>query len=378
MSLPILLLISQMKSIFIHNPTLSKFGKSLFSVRELSVNTAKKTLENFQESIDLLVFSSFSPEVYTKEFNLPSKIAGDLFLDNPYTLRTETASSSGACAFHLAYYLLQSGHFKNALVIGTEIMTGLGREENNLILGSVLSENQMNYSTSMAQGAALICRRYMHEFNYTKKDLFFISEKLHANGALNENAHIRKRITWEDYSKAPIFSSPLGLYDISPLSDGSASLILSVTQKSEFRVKGLGHGISRFFNPPYSLSFEASIKAFIQAYNNSNIKPSDIDIAELHDAFTIFEAIGMEDGGLAEKGKALDIIKSGITHSSGSLPINASGGLKSRGHPIGASGLAQIVEIQTHMKKLNKHIGLTHSIGGLATNNFVTIIEYAT
>ncbi|NBU98946.1 MAG: thiolase family protein, partial [Spirochaetia bacterium] len=178
--------------------------------------------------------------------------------------------------------------------------------------------------------------------------------------------------------KAPIFSSPLGLYDISPLSDGSASLILSVTQKSEFRVKGLGHGISRFFNPPYSLSFEASIKAFIQAYNNSNIKPSDIDIAELHDAFTIFEAIGMEDGGLAEKGKALDIIKSGITHSSGSLPINASGGLKSRGHPIGASGLAQIVEIQTHMKKLNKHIGLTHSIGGLATNNFVTIIEYAT
>ena len=367
-----------MKSVYIHNSTLSKFGKSLFSVRELSVNTAKKTLENFQQPIDLVVLSSFSPEVYTKEFNLPSKIAGDLYLENPYALRAETASSSGASALHLAYYLLQSGQFENALVIGTEIMTKLSREENNLILGSVLSENEMMFSTSMAQGAALICKRYMHEFNYSKNDLFYLSEKLHSNGALNENAHIRKKITWEDYSKAPIFASPLGLYDISPLSDGSASLILSVTHKSDFKIRGLGHGISRFFNPPYSLSFEASVKAFKQAYNNAKLKPSDIEIAELHDAFTIFEAIGMEDGGLANKGKALEMIKSGITHSRGSLPINASGGLKTRGHPIGASGLAQIVEIITLMKKYNKHIGLTHSIGGLATNNFVTIIEKVT
>ncbi len=364
-----------MKPVYIHNPSLSKFGKSLFSVRELSVNTAKKTLENFKDPIDLLVFSSFSPEVYTKEFNLPSKIAGDLLLENPYALRAETASSSGASAFHIAYYLLQSGQFQNALVIGTEVMTKLKREESNLILGSVLSEKEMNFSISMAQGAALICNRYLYTYDYSKKDLFYIAEKLHENGFHNENAQIQKIITYEDYCNAPLFATPLGLYDISPLSDGSAALILSVNNKSNFMVKGLGHGISRFFNPPYRLSFEASVRAFKEAYNNSSVKPSEIEIAELHDAFTIFEAIGMEDGGLAGRGKALNMIKSGITHSSGSLPINASGGLKTRGHPIGASGLAQIVELINLMVKKNKHIGLTHSIGGLATNNFVSIIE---
>jgi acetyl-CoA acetyltransferase len=364
-----------MKPVYLHNPHISKFGKIGGSVQKLSTETARVSLKDFSLETDLFVFSSFAPEVYTKEFHLATKIASDLQIQNATCFRVETASSSGAAGIHVAYHLLQSGNFKNALVLGTEVMSLLNREENNLLLGSVLSSRERSLCMSMAQGAALLAQRYLKENGYTKEDLFYLAEKLHSNGMINENAHIQKKISLTDYQNAPLFSSPLGLYDISPLSDGSASLLLSTEEKSDFQIRGVGSGTARFFEP-FSLSFPASRKAFQKAYQVANLHPSQIEIAELHDAFTLFEVIGGEDAGFFPGGKGLKYVKEGITHLDGKLPINGSGGLKTRGHPIGASGIAQVVELVRLMKLKNKHIGLTHSIGGLATNNFVTILEY--
>ncbi len=364
------------KNIYLHAPNLSHFGKSNLSVLDLSVETARKSIHNFPNGkIDLVIFTSFAPEKYTSEFHLVTKIIDRLGLKNVFAIRTETASSSGASAFHLAYSMLLDSRFNNALVIGTEVMSSLNREESNLVLGSVLSKRMQNFSMSMAQGAAMITNLYLKKYDYKKEDLYFIAKKNHDNGALNPNAQIQKKITEEDYFKAPIFSTPLGLYDISPLSDGSASLILSKTEKSNFKIRGLGHGTASLENYALQTSFSASKIAFQRAYETANIQAKEIQIAELHDAFTPFEIIGAEDAGLFPEGHALRKVMEGVSSITGDLPINPSGGLKSRGHPIAASGLAQINELIRFMKEKKLALGLTHSIGGLATNNFATIIE---
>ncbi|MCB1177363.1 MAG: thiolase family protein [Leptospiraceae bacterium] len=366
-----------MSQVYLINSSISKFGKLNISNLDLSYKTAGECLNGFDRSkIDLLIFTSFAPESYTKEYHLAAKLADKLNLNKDvFAIRTDTASSSGASAFHTACYLLESGKFKNALIVGTEIMSSLDRGTNNILLGSVLSDTQRNLAMSMAQGAAMITNLYLKKFNYSREDLFFISEKLHSIGKNNPKAHIQKSITKEDYFNSPIFSSPLCLYDISPLSDGSASILLSSEIKSNLKIIGKGSGLSTFKSLELTTFFSSSRIAAKKAFSEADLKPDKIEIAEIHDAFTPFEIIGLEDTGIIQEGLALKYIKEGKTHPNSDLPVNASGGLKTRGHPIGASGLAQIVEINKLMKNKNKKYGLTLSIGGLATNNFVTILE---
>ncbi|MCB1160798.1 MAG: thiolase family protein, partial [Leptospiraceae bacterium] len=260
-------------------------------------------------------------------------------------------------------------------VVGAEIMSRLGREESNMVLGSVLSDRQKQLCMFMSHGGAMITRRYLYEYGYEEGDLYYIAKKVHDNGLKNKNAHIQKEINLEIYNKAPKICTPLGLYDISPLSDGAAALVLSSELKSNIRIKGMGHGTSTFYDDSLGTSFPASVKAFSRAFEEAGISPSEIQVAELHDAFTTFEVIGAEDAGIFKRGEALRQVKEGNTHPAAKWPINPSGGLKSRGHPIAASGIAQLVELSNFMQQQGKALGLTHSIGGLATNNFANILE---
>ncbi len=364
-----------MTKVFIHGPNLSPFGKFAGSSLKLSSQTAREAVLAFgKNKIEFLIFASFSPDVYTKEYHLPTKIAQELGLSDVFAIRSETASSAGASAFQLGVSLIRSGRFKHGLVIATEIMSQLNREENNILLGSVLSERQRSLGMSMAQGGAMFTKRYLDLYGYKEIDLFHLAKKLHDNGLKNPIAQIKKDLTIEEYSKQARIAYPLGLFDISPLSDGSASLILSI-EKSAVSVRGMGHGTGKFL-PSGDPSFRASVLAFERAYAESKLKPSEIHFAELHDAFTPFELIGSEDAGLFPRGEALRRVISGVTHPEGDLPINVSGGLKSRGHPVGASGLAQIVEIcRFFPKRTNQTFALAHSIGGLATNNFASVFE---
>lgn len=360
--------------VYLEKSFLSKFGKWNHSLETLAVETASQNLQGVDlDSIDLFLFTSFSPDVYTGETHLSAKIADAIGIRNAFVFRSETASSSGASALHIAYHFLSSGQFSKALVLGGELMSKLDREKSNLLLGSVMGEGQIALGMSMAQGGALVTNRYLYEYGYKREDLFFLSKKLHDNGLKNPNAHIQKNLTSEEYAKAPTFCSPLGLYDISPLSDGLAGVLLT-TSRTEMVVRGVGYGTSPISAIP-GTSFPASCKAFSKAYAMAKISPKEISAAELHDAFTPFELVGAEDAGLFPKGKALRAVIEKETDIDGRLPINPSGGLKSRGHPIGASGLAQIVELRNFLRDYRKQFGLAHSIGGLATNNFATILE---
>ena len=178
-------------------------------------------------------------------------------------------------------------------------------------------------------------------------------------------------------------SDPLRLYDCAPISDGACACVLT-SKKKDIRVSGLGHATDTLsLQHRDSLTgFSATQNAAKMAYSMAKIHSKDVDVAEVHDAFTSFEIIDTEDLGFFKKGYGGQALKDGITALEGDLPINPSGGLKARGHPVGASGLAQIVEIYWQLKGLaekrqvdSAKIGLAQSIGGLANNNLITILE---
>jgi acetyl-CoA C-acetyltransferase len=231
--------------------------------------------------------------------------------------------------------------------------------------------------------AAMITNRYMHEFGLTSDELTLVSVKNHYNGSLNPYAHFQKIIEEDKVKNSKVIAEPLRLFDCSPISDGAAAVLLT-SKPNQVKVIGIGHGTTHVavqYRNSYT-SFEATKIAAKQAYNMADKGPDQIDVAEVHDAFTSFEIINTEDLGFFNPGQGREALISGETKLDGRLPINPSGGLKARGHPVGVSGLAQIVEIVWQLRGeagnrqvKDPKIGLTQSIGGLASNNLVNILE---
>jgi hypothetical protein len=211
-----------------------------------------------------------------------------------------------------------------------------------------------------------------------------VAIKNHSNGSFNPYAQFRKVITKEDYLKSQMVSFPLRLYDCAPITDGAAAIILT-SESTPIKVAGIGHATdtAAVAHRASLTSFNSTKEAAQKAYAMAQLNPSDVHFAEVHDAFTLFEIIGTEDLGLFPQGKGWKALEEGVTHLRGRLPINPSGGLKARGHPVGASGLAQLVEIVYQLKEEagkerqleRAEIGLAQSIGGLGNNNLVTILE---
>jgi acetyl-CoA C-acetyltransferase len=276
-----------------------------------------------------------------------------------------------------------SGFYENILVLGGEKMTHLPTENVTRILAKVISPGERAQGATMPALAALVTRRYMHDFALDRKTLGLVAVKNHHNGSLNPYAHFQKEVGLDTVLASRIVSDPLRLYDCAPISDGACGVVLSCN-RGEVNVSGIGHATDTL-----ALSHRNSFQGFFstqaaarQAYSMAKITKSDIDVAEVHDAFTTFEIIDCEDLGFFKRGEGGKALEDGVTSLGGQLPINPSGGLKSRGHPVGASGLAQIIEIcwqlrgEAEKRQVDgARCGLAQSIGGLANNNLVTIME---
>jgi acetyl-CoA C-acetyltransferase len=276
-----------------------------------------------------------------------------------------------------------SGHYENVLVIGAEKMTHLPTKESTKILAKVIDPKERMYGASMPALAAMVTRLYMEKFDLSQEELAQVAVKNHKNGTMNPYAHFQEEIAAEDVLTSRMIADPLRLYDCSPMSDGACALILTPA-RGDVRVTGLGQGTDTISlsDRKKLTSFKSTKIAASKAYKMADIFPQDIDCAELHDAFTSFEIISSEDLGFFGEGEGGNALSQGITSLNGDLPINPSGGLKARGHPVGASGLAQIIEIFWQLTKnagkrqVDKaRVGLTQSTGGLGNNNFVTILE---
>jgi acetyl-CoA C-acetyltransferase len=375
--------------VYISGVGMTKFGRSKDSLEKMMAQAASSALKNAQlERVDAIYIGVMNVEEFVGDSNFAAILADTLGLTGIPSTRVETASSTGAGAFEAAFYAVASGHMKNVLVLAGEKMTHLPTAKTTRILSEVIDRSERRYGATMPALAAMIARKYAREYHLPLPKLEDILSKVaiknHSNGSLNPYAQFRKIITKEDYLKSQMVSYPLRLYDCAPISDGASSIVLT-SQHTPVKVSGIGHATdtSAVRHRASLISFNSTKEAALKAYTMAQANPSDIQFAEVHDAFTLFEVIGTEDLGFFLPGEGWKAVEEGKTQLRGKLPINPSGGLKSRGHPVGASGLAQLVEIVFQLRgeagggrQLERaEIGLGQSIGGLGNNNLVTILE---
>ena len=376
--------------VYIAGVGMTPFGKSPNTLIELLREAALVALSDSRvHEVDAIYLGAMNPEEFIGESNLASHIAEALDLTGIPAVRVETATSAGAAAFHAAFQGIASGYYRHVLVIGGEKMTHLSTSENTRILAEVIDPHERQCGATMPALAAMITESYrrQHHFSEARLEqiLCRIAMKNHVNGSRNPCAQFRRAISQDEYFASRPVATPLRLYDCAPISDGAAALVLTAERTRVF-VSGIGQGTGPVSvrTRPSLTSFPATQIAAKRAYAMAAVAPRDIDFAEVHDAFTSFEVISTEDLGFFSAGKGGNAVDAGITALGGELPVNPSGGLKARGHPAGASGVAQIVEAVKILRgespfklKREPRRAVAHSIGGFATNNFVTIIERA-
>ena len=375
--------------VYISGVGMTKFGRSKEPLEKMMAEAASSALKEAQlERVDAIYMGVMNVEEFVGDSNFATLLADTLGLTGVPSTRVETASSTGAGAFQSAFYAVASGHMKNVLALAGEKMTHLPTAKTTRILSEVIDRSERRYGATMPALAAMIAQKYAQEFNLSPMKLEDIlaqvAIKNHSNGSFNPYAQFRKIIAKEDYLKSQMVAYPLRLYDCAPITDGASAIILT-SEPTPIKVSGIGHATdtAAVRHRTSFTSFNSTKEAALKAYTMAQLNPSDIQFAEVHDAFTPFEIIGTEDLGFFPPGEGWKALEEGITHLRGKLPINPSGGLKSRGHPVGASGLAQLVEIVYQLRgeagierQLERaEIGLAQSIGGLGNNNLVTILE---
>ena len=304
--------------------------------------------------------------------------------------RVEGACASGGLAMRQGYIAVASGIHDIVLVGGAEKMTDVvGTEATNVLASAADREWEAFFGMTFPGLYALMARYHMHKYGTTQEQLASVAVKNHYNGSMNPNAQFNRKISIEDVLTSPMVADPLHLLDCSPITDGAAAAILApldIAKKyTDKIVKVLAstqasdtislHNRKRFDALP------AAIHAARQAYKMAGVEPKDIDVAEVHDCFTIAEIMAIEDLGFFEKGKGGKATEEGLTAIDGQIPINTSGGLKAKGHPVGATGIAQINEIVMQLRGeagkrqvKDAEVGLTHNVGGSGGTAVVHIL----
>jgi len=367
----------------------TKFGVLKQSIPELIYTAIFGALEDSKLSlsdIEAIYVSNFLGGVLFNQLHLNSVVSGMLPGFNKPVIRVETACASGGSAMYLGLLSLKS--FEHVMIVGVEKMSNVNNKEITKALasaGDVLIDQSQGLIFPASY--ALIAQQHMLRYGTSKEDLSLISIKNHKNAELNVNAHFYYMKTDEEaVKKSPVVCEPLTKYDCCPISDGAVAIIISRKKISKRDVKVVASCLA---TDSISLSqrnnltsFKSAKIAAEQAYKIAKITPHDLDIVEVHDCFTIAELIAMEDLGICKPGESKNWIRDGKTTIDGELPINTDGGLIGDGHPVGASGLAQIYEIVTQLRgeagarQVKKaRIGLAHNIGGVGGTAVVHILR---
>lgn len=334
--------------------------------------------------IGAIYVSSFLCGPLNSQLHLNSLIASLIPGTHIPIVRVETACASSSAAFNQALYSLNK--FDNVMVVGMEKMTASPFGQIDAI--AMAADRQLDLMNGLIFPAsyALIAQQYMKKYHVDHATLEEISFINHKNANSNPLAHFyHKKVTKEMIKKSYLIASPLNLFDCSPISDGAAALVVSKQGQSDRDVTILS---SQLATDCISLtqrndltSFRAVKLAAQQAYHEARLTPADIDLLEVHDCFTISELIALEDLGMCDSGQASQLVSDGYILKSGQLPVNVDGGLIGNGHPIGATGLAQIYEIVTQLRgeaqsrQVNSPtIGMAHNIGGIGGTAGITIL----
>ena len=310
-------------------------------------------------------------------------------LDIPVS-RLENACATGNDAVRHGTMAIASGMYDVVLVVGADKVRETSSRTTFWDWMGMTRDAAWDFPLGLVAPAnfALHATRYLHESGATREHLAMVAVKNHHHGVTNPKAQMRFEITVEQVLAAPMVVEPFGLFDCTPQSDGAAAVVLVAEELADrytdrpVWVRGTGLGLDRVMHQHKRdmTSFPPTIKAAKQAYAMADIGPADVDVAEVHDCFTGVELINYEDLGFCEKWGAAKLVESRDTYVGGRIPVNPSGGLKAKGHPPGATGVAQCVEIfeQLRGESTNQvdgaRIGLTHNIGGPTAVSAITIL----
>ena len=305
--------------------------------------------------------------------------------------RVEGACASGGLAVREGFLSIASGMNDIVVVGGIEKMSDVaGATATETLIMAADQEWEAFFGVTFPGLYAMIAMKHMRDYGTTKEQLAQVAVKNHANGALNPYAQYQREITLEQAINAVPVAYPLGLLDCSPVTDGAASIVLCAADKAkkytDKPVKILGSGQASDTLALHArrdiCTLDSTVYAAKMAYKQANMTPKDVDLAEVHDCFTIAEICAIEDLGFVKKGEGGGAIEKKITTLDGSLPVNTSGGLKSKGHPVGATGVAQMVEITQQLRGeagkrqvKDANIGLAHNVGGSGATCVIHILE---
>jgi acetyl-CoA C-acetyltransferase len=306
-------------------------------------------------------------------------------------IQVQVADASGAMALHTGYLGVASGNYDVVVVGGAEKMTDVDESETTDTMASIADRQWEAFpGATLPSLYALIARKHMHDHGTTREDLAQVAVKNHAHGALNPKAQFRRKIKVETVLNSPFVAEPLTVFDCCPVSDGGAAVVLCAMEKAkEFTDKIIKISASVVATDTLAVhsrddltTIRSTFMAGRKAFKKADLTTDKIDIAEVHDSYTIGEIMALEDLGFAQKGKGGALAREGLTQLGGQMPVNTSGGLKARGHPCGATGVAQAVEIVQQLRGeaekrqvKDARVGMTHNLGGTGGTCVVHIME---
>ena len=351
-----------------------KFGKRKENILEIAAESALPITRKFRDSIDFVLVSN----CYSGEFNgisgLNNLVTTYLSMDTLPSIRIDNTSGSGGAALFTAVSLVESGRAKSVLVVGVEKMSEKPTKEVTKIISSLLGEREKAAGPSLPSLAGLLAKDYMNEFGAPRESLAQVAVKNHRNGALNPHAHIQKVLTLEQVMGSAVIVDPLRLFEISPISDGSTSILVvpdetaeSFTDKPVY-VKGIGMSSeAAYLTDRKTFTDIPSVRRAGEiAKRQSGVDRPDF--AELHDMATVLEIVQSESLGFFKRGEGWRAVSDGVTEIGGEFPINASGGLNSKGHPIGATGIAQAAEVFQQIRGEAGQRQVKHAENGMMMN----------
>ncbi len=377
-------------------------GKTAFGafsdrdLRSLAVEAGEKCLADAHVSssqVEAYYLGNFAGPSFVGQNHLAPYIAGAMGITGVPCTRFEAACASSGSAFYHAVSSVAAGLNDVVLVAGVEKMTSQTTPKvTEILAGAGDTCGEVRAGATFPALFAMIARRHMYQYGTTREHLAAVAVKNHENGAKNPLAHMRKVITMEQALKGKPIAEPLTVYDCSLISDGAAAVLIAPLERAaEFTskpVKVLGIAQTSDYvaldQKDDITTLRAVVSAAQKAYRMAGVTAQDIEFAEVHDCFTIAEILATEDLGFVEKGEGGPYVLAGRTCLRGERPINSSGGLKSKGHPVGATGASQICDLVMQLRgeagerQLARHsLGLAQNLGGSGATAVVTILGVA-
>lgn len=362
------------------------------SLRSLFTKAAISALEDAgNPEVEALYIGNMSAGQFNKQENIAPMLADAIGLESKPSLRVEEGCSSGGAALLMALEAVASGMYDFVLVGGVEKMVDASSSDVTFILSTVTDQEYEAFTgLSLAGINAMVMRLYMNKFGAKRESFAKFVVQMHDNASKNPYAQLPFKITVEKALNSVPVAEPLHLMDCAPVGDGAAALVIcSADRAKEFTSDPVdivgawkANDTFLFHMRKDFLSLKATVEASKMAYEMAKITPEDVDVAEVHDSFSIAGILAIEDLGFARKGEGWKVVEEGLISLDGEIPINPSGGLKARGHPVGATGIYQAAEIVLQLRGEagkrqvpDARIGVTHNTSGFGTSAVVHVFK---